>query len=56
MGSVNTLKSYAERIECVRRTALSTEEENMEISRAELAPVFVVKVSYKCYLKGIKML
>ena len=33
MGIVH-IKSYAERIECVRRTALSTEEENMEMSRA----------------------
>ena len=38
---INVLKSYVEIIECVRRIALSTEERDMEISRAELALVFV---------------
>ena len=38
---INALKCSVERIECVRRIALSTEEEDVEISRVELAPVFL---------------
>ena len=41
VAHIYALKSYLEGIECVRRIALSTEEEDMEISWAELAPVFV---------------
>ena len=39
---INALKNYAERIECVRRIVWSTEEEDMELSRAELTPVIFV--------------
>ena len=35
---INALKCYVERIECVRRIALSIEEKDMEISRTELEP------------------
>ena len=38
---INALKCSVERIQCVRRIVLSTEEEDVEISRVELAPVFL---------------